>query len=117
MAHRLDPPEATEALDPAEVVRRLRVEFLHVEADVSAGAEAIAAMMAKGTFLYLVMAKGTFLYLVIDGATHDGKGDIPLSLDWRGNPGKRELYQSLQRSRPAATVSGRIAGRTGRSDR
>src|SRR5579871_310996 len=47
MAHRLDPPEAAEALDPAEVVRRLRAEFFHVEADASRGAEHVAAMIRQ----------------------------------------------------------------------
>jgi hypothetical protein len=47
MAHRLDPPEADQALDPAEVVRRLRAEFSHVEADAPAGAEVVAAMIRQ----------------------------------------------------------------------
>ncbi len=47
MAHRLDPPEATLALDPAEVVRRLREEFSHVEADAPGGAEVVAAVVRQ----------------------------------------------------------------------
>jgi hypothetical protein len=47
MAHRLEPPEATEPLDPTEVARRLRAEFPHVEADASGGADVVAAMIRQ----------------------------------------------------------------------
>jgi hypothetical protein len=47
MAHRLDPIEDGEALDPGEVVRRLRAEFSHVAADAPGGAEHVAAMVRQ----------------------------------------------------------------------
>ena len=47
MAHRLDPPEGRPYLDPEEVVRRLRDEFAHCEADADQGADIVGDMVAK----------------------------------------------------------------------
>lgn len=47
MAHRLDPPDDVEPLDPCEVVRRLHAEFSHVEADAQGGAEHVAGMIRQ----------------------------------------------------------------------
>lgn len=46
-AHRLDPPENHRAHTPAEVERRLREEFDHVEADKEEGAEFVASMIRQ----------------------------------------------------------------------
>jgi hypothetical protein len=47
MAHRLEPRKGRPYLDPEEVVRRLRDEFVHCEADADAGADITGDMIAK----------------------------------------------------------------------
>jgi hypothetical protein len=47
MAHRLDPPEDSTALNPDEIERRLGDEFPYVQADQQAGAEVVAGLIRQ----------------------------------------------------------------------